>query len=145
MAAILLVFIGAAFGGISFYAFHNVDNLKLRGGHTSAVVSDLVWERSSSSEAGVCYPVFQFVTDAGQRIELKGKAGANPPQYKKGDSVNVLYEHAHPENFTVNSWEGLYLLPTIFGILSCLLTILGVGLVTVRWKRSFGQKSDITT
>ncbi len=47
---------------------------------------------SSSSDGGVTYfPVVAYADAAGRRVVFRDSTGTNPPQYRVGDAVTVLY------------------------------------------------------
>lgn len=108
----VIAFLGAmailflSLGGI-FY-FQSQKMLKEGGTASGTVV------RLESSAKGAYYPVVHFQPDGAAEIEERGKVGSSPPEYKVGDTVQILYEKTNPKNWTINSWLNLYFLPVMF-------------------------------
>ncbi len=48
------------------------------------------------------YPVIAFETAAGDKTEFRDSVGSNPPDYRRGDVVNVLYDSTVPERAMVD-------------------------------------------
>jgi len=59
------------------------------------------------------YPVVEFRTANEEVTRFEGGAGSNPPSYRVGDTVRVLYDPQTPQSALIDSWE-LWLLPVIF-------------------------------
>jgi hypothetical protein len=49
------------------------------------------WSSSSKGSHYTYYPVVRFRTDTNETIEFKDSMGSNPPSYRSGDKVTVLY------------------------------------------------------
>ncbi|MEK6256175.1 MAG: DUF3592 domain-containing protein [Chloroflexota bacterium] len=93
------------------------------------------------SDGDILYhPVIEFTTVGGEDIEYRVSSGSNPPAFKVGEQVEVLYNPDFPADAHVNSFLDLWLFSTILlvfggffllaGVLSffqSLLTILGIG------------------
>lgn len=142
----MLLLISIVFTGVAAWGIQKAEFLKQHGVHTTAVVTRLDHERNAgmeSSEVGVYYPIFTFSLADGSEKTLRSNNGSNPPEFKQGDRVELLYEENAPENFTVNTWWGLYLLPTIFGAVAALLLLIAVALSVIPWQRIQGQKQDL--
>lgn len=76
-------------------------------------------------------PVVSFQIGANQRVRFESMAHSNPPQYKIGASVRVLYNPDRPNEARIRSFTSLWLLPVILGGLGLIFTGLGVGLLLV--------------
>ncbi len=57
---------------------------------------------SSDSDGTVYYPLYRFVSAAGEAIEFKDSVGSNPPSARKGDRAVVLYDPAYPREAIVD-------------------------------------------
>jgi type VI protein secretion system component VasK len=75
-------------------------------------------------------PVVSFRTAQGQAVTFVTSWGTNPPAYRRGDQVTVLYEAAAPEAAQIESflsfWMGTLILAfmaTVFALLSAVLMI----------------------
>jgi hypothetical protein len=85
---------------------------------------------SEDSEGGGGYaPIYQFKTLEGQDIEIQDGLSSNPPRFKVGQDVKVLYDPENPRNARLNKWLNLYFLPILFGGLGVIFG--GVGIVLV--------------
>jgi hypothetical protein len=65
------------------------------------------------------YPVIRYVTLEKEWITKKYNTGTNPPAYKEGDTVNVIYDPIDKEHFIVDNLSGKItgLMLGLFGIL----------------------------
>lgn len=71
-----------------------------------------------TDDDGVFYaPVFNFVVPHGRTYTIASYTGSNPPDFKIGKRVNVLYEKGNPENAKINSVGQLWLIEIVFGIM----------------------------
>lgn len=86
------------------------------------------------------YPIVEFKTPAGEVVRFQDSTGSNPPAYREGETVEVLYDLLTPQAATVASWTNLWLPSTIvlaagglfvlfgvLGFLQSLFFILGLG------------------
>lgn len=74
---------------------------------TTALVSDL--QRSGD----VYYPIFSFTDKEGKTYAFKSSSGSNPPAYKTGDTVSVLYDPENPTEARADSFFDLWLFPVL--------------------------------
>ncbi len=51
------------------------------------------------------YPAVEFRTAAGDVIRFEHNTGSNPPAYRVGDAVDVLYNPQTPQDATIDSWD----------------------------------------
>jgi Protein of unknown function (DUF3592) len=96
--------------GLSFNSTrHFIDNSV----STNGVVIELNKEISSSkkSRSYIYYPVVKFEPKQGEVIEFESNSGSNPPSYKIGQTVPVLYEQNNPQSAQINSFFDLWFLP----------------------------------
>ena len=86
--------------------------LEQNGETTSGTVVQM--EESSSSEGGCCVysPVIEFVA-GGQTFSFEGDTASNPPAYKVGEEVSILYDPADPNTVQINKWSERWLFPLI--------------------------------
>jgi hypothetical protein len=59
------------------------------------------------------YPVVRFVTASGQVVQYTDDVGEDPPAYRVGDSVRVLYDPANPQKARLDTWSSRWLDATI--------------------------------
>jgi hypothetical protein len=94
---------------------------------TQGTITEMVY--SSDSDGGGYIPVFRFRTLEGQEIEARGDLGTNPPQFKVGQTVEVLYDPENPGKARIKKWYNLYFVPTLLGFLGVVFSCIGVGAV----------------
>ncbi|MHC0062451.1 DUF3592 domain-containing protein [Nostoc sp. UIC 10890] len=141
---------GSIFGGVgSIIAVTGIIiGLNTRSFVTSAIpaqgtIIDLV-QRSSTDNKGrysyVYYPVVKFTTSSGETTVFEANSGSNPPEFTKGQQVEILYSPEKPNSATINSWLSLWFLPIMFISLGSIFALVG-GIVLVRsFPRLIGSK-----
>ena len=106
-----LVGIGLLVGsGLSFNITRNFIEKSVS---TNGVVIELKKEISSNqkSRGYIYYPVVKFEPGQGEIIKFESNTGTNPPSYKIGQTVPVLYESNNPNSAQINSSFDLWFLP----------------------------------
>jgi hypothetical protein len=85
------------------------------------------------------YPIVEFRTAEGQTVRFQGGTGSNPPSYRTGARVKVLYDPQSPQSAVIDSWElwlpsnlligvgGFFTLMSILLILNALAALLQLG------------------
>jgi len=119
LASILVVSIGAYLGV-------RVANLEMTGDRAPGEVVSLHEEYSSDDDGSgyVYYPIVQFRTARGDTIQFKDNIGSDPPSFRVGDQVVVLFDPERPGRDVMID-HGIFwnaLIPAI-------LLLLGIGLV----------------
>lgn len=103
------------------YAFLLAGLAALAGGvwqylHTAGFVEEaaeapgrVVGLETSASEGALYYhPVVEFETAAGARARFVSSTGSNPPSYREGQAVSVLYPRDAPEKAQIRSFWSLW-------------------------------------
>jgi hypothetical protein len=86
-----------------------------------------------SSEGGGGYsPVYQFRTVTGETVVVQDGLSSNPPMFKEGQIIDVLYDPANPQKARIKKWLSLYFLPTLLGGLGLIFGGIGVVLFVVQ-------------
>lgn len=89
-------------------------------------VVSLKRERSSGRRGGSSYyPIFRFTAQDGQEYRVKHNQGSNPPAWKKGEKVELLYLPDEPEKAVPNTFWGKYGASVILVVMGCGFTALG--------------------
>src|SRR4051812_70380 len=70
-------------------------------------VIDLEASRSSDSST-TWRPVVRFSLPGGQTVQFSSGMSSNPPGYRKGEQVEVLYQPSQPYNAKLNSFGPLW-------------------------------------
>lgn len=74
------------------------------------------------------YPVVQFAARDGQAVQFRDKMGSNPPPFREGDAVDVLYFPAVPEtSATIDRGVLNWLAPAILCIGGVFLAVVALG------------------
>jgi hypothetical protein len=85
---------------------------------------------SSDSDGGGGYsPVYRFRTLEGQEIEAGENLRTNPPQFKVGQTIDVLYDPDNPQKARIKKWFNLYFLPALLGFLGLLFGGIGIAVM----------------
>lgn len=105
-----LFFAGFCLWGV--YAGYTSWKLDSEGEMTTGIVVKL--EESNDSEGGCCVysPVVEFDAN-GQTYSFEGDNASDPPAYKVGEEVNVIYDPADPDTAQINKWSERWLFPII--------------------------------
>lgn len=78
------------------------------------------------SEGGGYAPVFQFKTLNGESIQFAGMVYSNPPQFKDGQIIDVLYDPQNPQRARINKATNLYFVPLFSAGMGLLFLVIGV-------------------
>ncbi|MFN6561379.1 MAG: DUF3592 domain-containing protein [Nostoc sp. ChiSLP01] len=73
----------------------------------------------------VYYPVVQFTTRSGESTVFESNSASNPPQFAKGQQIEVLYSPDNPGSAQINSWLSLWFLPLMLGGLGSSFALVG--------------------
>lgn len=94
------------------YAAYQSWSLQQNGQTTTGTVIAL--EESSTNEGGCCVysPVVEFQAN-GQTYTFEGDNASDPPAYRVGETVSVLYDPADPATAQINQWSERWLMPLI--------------------------------
>lgn len=71
-------------------------------------------------------PVIEFTTKDGLVLQATCDEGSNPPTYKEGDIVNIIYPSNNPENFELESNKYKFSIPTIFISVAIMLLVFAI-------------------
>ncbi|MCC7118282.1 MAG: DUF3592 domain-containing protein [Anaerolineales bacterium] len=74
---------------------------------TKGTVTQMVYRRSSKGGGGYS-PVYEFRTIDGQTITGRDNLSTNPPMFQVGQTIDVLYDPANPNNARIKKWMSLY-------------------------------------
>jgi hypothetical protein len=129
--SILAVFIlvGAFFIGLGVRSLVTTQRFLAKASTADGVVVrlDKVVERSREGDRyTLYYPVVRFVTASGQVVEYSDDLGEDPPAYRVGDSVRVLYDPADPQKARLDTWSSQWLGATIQIGVGGLVFVIGV-------------------
>jgi hypothetical protein len=114
----LLSILSAGLLCIGVYEGFRVARLEATGFRADGEVVRLNEQYSSGSHGGSYsyYPVVRYKTEKNTTIEFKDSVGSNPPSYRRGDKVTVLYLENDPKGEAIID-RGLFWNWAIPGIL----------------------------
>ncbi|HVG63679.1 MAG TPA: DUF3592 domain-containing protein [Hyalangium sp.] len=125
----LVVGVGLLLG--FFFAFSRTRRFLASAQEARAEVIGIKASAGSSRDRAY-YPVLRYRTQEGATKEVVSSVGSNPPRYKEGDSVVVLYDPAQPSDVRIHSFFNVWVGPLVLGALGVILTGVGVGLTLYR-------------
>ena len=82
-------------------------------------------------EITVYRPVIEFETEDGLKLQAVCDEGSNPPIYKEGDFINIVYPSNDPKGFEVNDYPNTLKLPIILISLSIMLLVFAIVLIII--------------
>ena len=112
-----LVFLLAGIG-LTAWGYLNIKN-KIEGTNfvkTEGVVLRMR-EVPETQENGITYaPVIKFTDRAGNEHTFESTVSSDPPAYKVGEKVELLYPEGKPDDVFINSFMEKWLTPILLGI-----------------------------
>lgn len=125
LGVFLILFSAGGFYGGEAWLKHRNEFLRQARPASGKVVR---LERSSGSRHTSYYPVVQFREPASQQtVEFRHRVGSNPPLYRVGEEVGVLYSPNVPRDAMIDGGNGLFNLmgPLVLLFSSMLFLFLG--------------------
>lgn len=77
-----------------------------------ATVTELEKVASSSNGGETWRPVFSLSAE-GKEYSIRSSSSSNPPAYRIGEQVEMLYPAENPAAAVTNTFSGLYILPCV--------------------------------
>ena len=118
-AGALFILVGLCAIVASFFLSGGTQNFLKNAISTDGTVLELV-ESINHNSHGSSYiyaPKISFTTKNGEEYTVVSNSGSNPPAYRVGQKVGVLYNPKNPTDFRINSfldiWGGLLILSGI--------------------------------
>jgi hypothetical protein len=68
---------------------------------------------------------------SGQVVEVTDRMSSNPPQFKEGQIIDVLYDPDNPNKARINKWFNLYFVPMLLGFLGLVFGGIGIAVYIV--------------
>jgi len=135
----------------SLFIFNHTRNFIKKSSSTTGTVIELLQERSTSSGGSTSYayyPWIRFETEDGRSIVFKSAVGSNPPSYRVGEEVSVLFDPDNPYNAKINSFFSVWLGFIILSGLGVIFAGIGLGLLSahlyskkkIEWLKQNGRK-----
>lgn len=103
-------------------------------------VIEMLRVRSSDNTGYMFKPVVRFKTVEGNTVEFESNFQSNPPAYRTGQSVSVLYDPDEPRSASIRGFA-LWLIPLILGFIGSVFLIVGTGMVVMSgWAGKFFER-----
>jgi hypothetical protein len=97
-----IIIIALAVLSVSFSTFCHTQKFLKSASRTQGTIVKL------DDEGREAYPVVMFHDSRGQEHEIESTAGQNPPAYRIGEAVTVLYQPDKPENAKLNTFFDIW-------------------------------------
>lgn len=111
----VLLILGLGLLFASGYFYRDSKNLLSKGIRTTAEVVANNPVRDTQDGSIMYEPLMQYTAD-GQTHTMTGNIRSNPPRYKIGEKVNIVYDRDNAGNTKIISYWGLYLASIIMMI-----------------------------
>ena len=125
-AAPMLIVLGLALLGVSAYVGKKTYRLVSVGGRATGKVVDFYLDTGGKSTA--YFPVVRFTDPMGQEVQFRDGTGSNPPSYRSGDTVKVMYLRDDPAHASIDRGGWNWLPPGLLLAFAMGLLTLGVRL-----------------
>lgn len=112
---IVMVGVGFLMIGIALFSLIHTRNFINNSEKTQGTVILNLYQADSEGGGGYT-PIFEFRTLQGKKMEVSSNLGTNPPQFKVGQIVEVLYDPENPEGARINKGLNLYYVPSFLGL-----------------------------
>lgn len=76
-------------------------------------------------------PLVRFETTDGNTVEFQSSFRSNPPAYRTGQIVSVLYDPEDPQSAAIRGVFSLWLTSMILGFIGFMFTAIGAGMVAI--------------
>lgn len=104
---IVFPLVGGLLFAIGLFLFVRTRIFLGRAQEVQGTVVRMVYRHSSEGGGGYS-PVYQFRTIEGQVIEKQDSLSTNPPMFKEGQQIDILYDPANPQSARIKKWMSLY-------------------------------------
>jgi Protein of unknown function (DUF3592) len=125
LARPIFVIVGVALIALSVHLGRQLAQRESIGVQVTGTVVSL-YERSDS-DGSIYYPVVRFQESNGAEVRFKDRVGSNPPSYRVGDAVTVLYVRGEAASSAMVDRGRWNWLPTgLIALLGGVLTVVGI-------------------
>jgi hypothetical protein len=131
LAGILLLLVGVGLLAGAGWSYASTHRFLARAAEaTGTVVKLAVRHHTERGRRRTSHhPVVGFETARGVHIEFESHFGSDPPAYRVGDRVPVLYDPADPREATIRTFLSLWLVTLILAWVGLILA--GIGAVLI--------------
>lgn len=83
-------------------------------------------------DGGYMYaPVVRFETAEGSTVEFQSTLRSNPPGYRTGQTVSVLYDPEDPQSASIHGVLSLWLSSIVLGFIGSMFLAMGTGMIVI--------------
>lgn len=132
---IVFVLVGLLLGAIAVFILMRTRAFLSVAQEAQGTVVQMIY--SSDSDGGGYAPVFTFRTITGQDITKSENLYSNPPQFKEGQVVSVLYDPEDPSRARIKKGFNLYFAPALLGFLGSVFGCIGIILLGIQLYKLF--------
>lgn len=132
--------IGLLFAGIGLWLYSSDQDLASSGARATGTVIAITSYRDSDGDT-MYRPVVEFTDAAGNRREFSSDISSSSSEFSRGETVDVIYDPAQPENAIIDSFMERFFLPLIFGGLGSIFALIGGGILfaTIRRRQTIAR------
>jgi len=127
IAGAILGFVGSILVVLALFFLVRTRLFISRSQQVKGTVTQMVF--TDDAEGGGYSPMFRFRTLEGQEVEVTESLITNPPQFKVGQIVDVLYDTNNPKKARIKKGFNLYFVPGLLGCMGLLFG--GIGIVFI--------------
>jgi hypothetical protein len=102
----------------------HIRNSVITPGTVINLVEDIYYENGISEKT--YSPIVQYTTNSGEFLIFEDSSQSNPPAYKKGQKVEVIYNPQQLESASIHSRFDSWFLPSIFTGMGVIFIIIGL-------------------
>jgi hypothetical protein len=104
-------------------------------------VIEMLRVRDSEDKGYLFTPIVRFETIDGRTVEFQSGLRTNPPAYRAGQQVSVVYDPGVPESAAIRGVLSLWLMPIILAFIGSIFLAIGAAMILLirRVSRHLGQ------
>lgn len=123
LVVFLLIGLGMLAGSVASY--RSTQDFIAGSAMTMGTVVELERDVSRDSDGNrsvVYHPVVRYSVNGGREYRFRSNTGSNPPAYRQGEEVEVLYQPTNPGDARINGFFALWGGSVILGVLGLAFT-----------------------
>ncbi len=94
-------------------------------------------EIPANQDAGITWaPVIKFTDRSGSEHTMESTVSSDPPAYKVGDKVELLYPEGKPEDAFINSFMEKWFTPIMLGVAGVIMFAISIWMIFSAFRRS---------
>lgn len=126
---IVFPLVGGLLLAIGVFLFIRTRMFISKAQEVKGTVIRMVWSSGGSEGGGGYSPIYQFRTLEGRMIEVHDGLSSNPPMFREGQSIDVLYDPENPQKARIKKWMNLYFVSILLGGIGLIFACIGLALL----------------